>query len=294
MPRTARSTSIPASGSAVVVTGSGSGIGRAVARGLVERGYFVFGSAISSDEAEGLSAELGGERFSPFVVDVRREEQVQAAAARISEQLEGRPLRALLNIAGIVKNGPLVDLSGAEFQDILAVNLVGVHVVTRAFLPLLSASGGRVVNISSSSGRRTLPFTGAYGPSKVAVEALSAAMRMEFAPLGVDVAIVAPAMINTAMADKIKSDVAAEPSRPVYREPLKRFLAGVETSFANGIPIEKMVATCIEAVEAPKPKIRYALHQSVLRDVVLFQLIPTRWRESLIRSRLALNAPDAS
>lgn len=273
---------------AVVVTGAGSGIGRAVVGGLLARGYRVFGSAISSEEADGLVVEFGDGLF-PFVVDVRDEDAVFEAAGRIEAELDGMPLKAVLNIAGVLENGPLVDLTAEQFRNVLAVNLVGVHVVTRAFLPQLSASGGRIVNVSSSSGRRTLPFTAAYGPSKVAVEALTAVMRMEYAALAVDAVLVAPAMINTPMADKIKRDIEAEPSLAVYREPLRRFRAGVEETFANGIPIERMVETCVEAVEAERPKLRYAIHQSVLRDVLLFQLMPTRLREALVRKRLALD-----
>lgn len=278
--------------SAAVVTGAGSGIGRAVAGGLVERGYRVYGSAISPAEAAGLEAEFGG-GLSAFVVDVRDESAVEEAAARIEAELDGRPLKAVLNIAGVLENGPLVDLTAEEFRNVLAVNLVGVHVVSRAFLPQLSASGGRIVNVSSSSGRRTLPFTAAYGPSKVAVEALTAVMRMEYAALGVDAVLVAPAMINTPMADKIKRDIEAESSMAVYREPLRRFRVGVEEAFANGIPIERMVETCIEAVEADRRRLRYAIHQSLLRDVLLFQLMPTRLREKLVRRRLGLE-PEPS
>lgn len=274
---------------AVVVTGAGSGIGNAVTRSLLARGYRVLGAAIAPDEAEALARDLG-ERFTPFVVDVRDEADAQAAADRVAHELAGRPLKALLNIAGVIANGPLVDLTAAEFRDILAVNLVGVHAVTRAFLPLLSAGGGgRIVNISSASGRRTLPFTGAYGPSKFAVEALSSVMRMEFAPLGVEVVVIAPGPIDTPMADRIKRDLACEPSLPVYREPLRRFLERTERSFAHGIPLGRVAATFVEAVDAPRPKLRYELHQNVLRDVLLMRLLPTRRREAIVRRTLALD-----
>ena len=276
----------------VVVTGAGSGIGNAVARELVRRGHVVFGAAISDAEAQTLSRDLG-ERLTPFVVDVRDERSVQAAAAQVAGQLGDRPLHALLNIAGVISNGPLADLPADEFSGVLAVNLVGMHAMTRALLPQLRP-GGRVINMSSASGSRTMPFTGAYSASKFGVEALSAAMRMEFAALGVDVVVVAPGLINTPMAGKIQADLAREPSLPEYREPLRRFLAAARESAEHGIPIERVVATIAGAVEAPRPRRRYDLHHSVLRDVVLMRLLPTGRREAIVRRRLALDPPGTT
>lgn len=275
-------------GAAVVLTGAGSGIGRATAERLLARGHTVLGGAISEEEAATLSAELGS-GFSPFVVDVRDGASVQAAAGRIEELLAGRPLRALGNIAGVITNGPLVDLEPEVFTNVLAVNLVGMHAMTRALMPLLRAGDApRVVNMSSASGSRTLPFTGAYSASKFGVEALSSAMRMEFAPLGVRVVVVAPGLINTPMAGKIRHDLAEPPSLDVYREPLRRFLAGTEKSVANGVPLDRVVETITTAIEEPVPKPRYELHQSVLRDRVLLRVLPAGPREAIARRMLAL------
>jgi NAD(P)-dependent dehydrogenase (short-subunit alcohol dehydrogenase family) len=134
-----------------------------------------------------------------------------------------------------------------------------------------------------------MPFTGAYGPSKFAIESLTAVMRMEFAPFGVHVAVIAPGPIDTPMAARIQEELAVEPSIAVYREPLRRFRQASRKSFAEGIPIEKVVATIVEAVESPKPRRRYELHQNFLRDVVLMRMLPTGWREAIVRRRLALN-----
>jgi NAD(P)-dependent dehydrogenase (short-subunit alcohol dehydrogenase family) len=165
---------------AIFVTGAGSGIGRSVTARLLSAGDTVFAGVLSEQEAAGLG-DLSG-ALTTVQLDVRNAESVQDAVAVIQTALDGRKLRAVLNIAGVTTNGPLVDLDPSTFANVLAVNVVGMHTVTRAALPLL-AEGGRVVNVSSSSGSRTLPFTGAYSASKFAVEALSTAMRMEFAAL---------------------------------------------------------------------------------------------------------------
>ncbi len=269
-----------------MVTGAGSGIGRAVASRLLERGYTVFGGAIDEAEAASLEAAPPG-RLVPVVIDVRDEDSVQAAAERVRGELNGRPLHGLLNIAGVTSNGPLVDLSAETFAQVLAVNVVGMHATTRAFLPLQRA-GGKVINMSSASGSRTLPFTGAYSASKFAVEALSSAMRMEFAPLGIDVVVVAPGLINTLMAGRIQEELAKPPSLTIYREPLRRFRERTEASVEKGIPIERVVEAIVGALEASDPSIRYELHNNFARDVLLMRVLPTRLREALVRKSLRL------
>lgn len=275
---------------ALFLTGAGSGIGRAVAISLLAKGYEVFGSAISATEAAELRDALTGD-IRPVEVDVRDEASVQAAAEQVADQLGDRPLRAVLNIAGIITNGPLVDLPAETFSQVLAVNLVGMHSVTRAFLPLLrDHPHARVINMSSASGSRTMPFTGAYSASKFGVEALSSAMRMEFAPLGVDVVVVAPGLINTPMASQIKQDLEKSPSLPVYRDALRRFLERTETSIENGIPMQRVVDAIVEAVQELTPAMRYELHNNFLRDVVLMRILPTAHREAIVRKTLGLVA----
>jgi NAD(P)-dependent dehydrogenase (short-subunit alcohol dehydrogenase family) len=269
----------------VLVTGAGSGIGRAVTERLLDKGYRVFAGAIDDNEAQIIATF--GDTVVPLVFDVRTEDSVGTAAERISELIGTGRLDAVLNIAGVTTNGPLADLDSKTFANVLAVNVIGMHTVTRAVLNMLTP-GGRVINMSSSSGSRTLPFTGAYSASKFAVEALSTAMRMEFAPLGVQVVVIAPANINTPMADRIKTELQRPPALGVYREPLQRFLRATEKSFATGVPLEQVADTIVTAVEDPKPDRRYELHNNYLRDVVLMRKLPVGLREALVARTLQL------
>lgn len=281
----------------VVLTGAGSGIGKATAARLIGQGYRVFGGAISAAEAQILQAEFGP-NFTPLLIDVRNEQSLTEAAARVARLIGNRRLTALLNIAGVIVNGPLLDLSAAQFGDVLAVNLVGMHSVTRAFLGLLgsdpqrSGAAGRIINMSSASGTRTMPFTGAYSASKFGVEALSAAMRMEFAPMGIDVVVIAPGLINTPMAGKIESDLRKPPSLPVYQEPLRRFLERTLAATAKGVPLERVVQLIVDAVDRPRPKPRYEIHNSFLRDAILMRALPVRQRDAIVTRLLALRAQD--
>src|SRR5256886_13063099 len=92
---------------------------------------------------------------------------------------------ALVNNAGIPAAGPLELFPLDELRRVLEVNLIGVVAVTQAFLPLLKASRGRIVNISSVAGRGALPFLGPYAASKFGLEAISDSLRRELLPFGV-------------------------------------------------------------------------------------------------------------
>ncbi len=278
----------------VLVTGAASGIGKAVATRLLAEGYEVFGGMLLAEEASHLQATLGPQ-FTAVQMDVRDEDSLAAAAVKVAQALETERLGALLNCAGIITNGPLADLSASTFADVLAVNVVGIHAVTRAFLPLLGSdphrtgAPGRIVNISSASGRRTLPFAGAYSASKFGVEALSSAMRLEFRPLGIDVVIIAPGLVHTPMATHITQDLQKPPSLPLYREPLRRFLAMSQEATRKGVPLERVVQTITQALTHPDPRPRYALHNSFWRDAVLMRALPVRLRDAIVARTLSLD-----
>ncbi|WP_167482944.1 SDR family NAD(P)-dependent oxidoreductase [Leptospira mtsangambouensis] len=272
----------------ILVTGAGSGLGFAVVERLIQnKNNRVFGTALDEKEAKTLQKKFG-ERFFPIIVDVRNESNTVSAASKLEHLLKGEGLSALMNIAGIVTNGPLNDMTSTDFQNVINVNLIGIHNMCRSVLPLLVKGKGRIVNISSQGGSRTLPFNGVYSASKFGVEALSTAMRLEFYCLGIKVIVVAPAMINTPMATKIQNDLKRKPSLKVYEEPLLRFLAKAENSFRHGIPVEKVADTIIRATTLKNPSHRYDIHQNWWRDYLLMKLLPTKWKDFIFRKTFGL------
>ncbi len=162
----------------VVITGVSSGIGFDGARYLVERGWHVFGSVRRTADGERVRAELG-EGFTPLFFDVTDEGAIKTAAGQVSERIGETGLWGLVNNAGIAVPGPLMHLPLEEFRQQLEINVTGQLAVTQAFLPLLgvrknaSHPPGRIVNISSVSGRIAYPFLGPFAASKHALEALS-------------------------------------------------------------------------------------------------------------------------
>ena len=190
-----------------VITGAANGIGRATALELGRAGYALAVCDIDATELERTAAEAGAELAR--VVDVSRAEQVGQLAEACRERF-GR-VDVLVNNAGVLRLGAWQDLSEADWRKLFEVNLLGVTLATRAFLPLLVASRGHVVNLGS--GASLLPFPGyaAYGAVKVGALWLSEYLRAELGPLGVRVSCVCPLLVRTRMGEAGQAGVTRQP-----------------------------------------------------------------------------------
>jgi NAD(P)-dependent dehydrogenase (short-subunit alcohol dehydrogenase family) len=175
----------------ILVTGAGSGIGLAIVDALLACGVVVWAGA-RREAHLALLAERGAR---PLPLDVRRPEQVQAAAAAVAAS--GLPLAGLVHNAGVGGIGVLQSWSDGDFIDLFDTNVFGVHRLTRALLPALLQARGRIVCIGSQGGSVTMPMMGPYTMSKHALEAYAACLRMELAPHGVPVGIVQPGAVAT-------------------------------------------------------------------------------------------------
>lgn len=172
---------------AVLVTGASTGIGRNMAERLASEGYFVYAGARKDKDLEELDAI---ENVKSVRLDVTSQEQVDAAVALIHE--EGRGLWGLVNNAGVATSGPVVSLEDADLDFVLNVNVNGVVRVTRAFIPLIVASKGRIVTTGSISGILSGPGSSAYSMSKHAMEAFTDSLALEMEPAGVHVSVIEP------------------------------------------------------------------------------------------------------
>src|SRR6201995_3828878 len=195
----------------VVITGVSTGIGWATARLLLDRGFRVFGSVRKAADADRLKAEFSP-NFVPFTFDVTDEAAVLAAAREVRTALAGETLAGLVNNAGIAVPGPVLELSADEFRRQMDVNVIGPVISTQAFGPLLGTDPtlkgpkGRIVMISSVSGKNGNPLIPAYAASKHAIEGLSESLRRELMLFGIDVIIVAPGPVKTPIWSKGQQD----------------------------------------------------------------------------------------
>ncbi len=181
-------------GARAVVTGGGSGIGRATCRRMVEEGATVAVFDVDGDSAEATAKEIGG---SSYAVDVGDPEAMQAAVDAAAGELGG--LSIVYNNAGTSAFNKLHELDPAEWDRVLRVNLTGVWAGIRAAAPhILAGGGGSIVSTASISGTRPAAGEGPYSASKAAVAALTASAALEYAPT-IRVNAVSPGMIRTTM-----------------------------------------------------------------------------------------------
>src|ERR1700727_3139340 len=185
----------------IVVTGASTGMGAASARELARKGFHVLAGVRREVDADALVAD-GLEGLEPHILDITVESDVAAIADRVARDPLHRPLRALVNNAGIAINAPFETLPLEQWSRQFEGNLFGHIAMTQALLPSLLISSGTVVNISSVGGKVVLPTYGAYAGSKFALEAVSDALRREISDVGIKVVVVEPGAVKTEMAER--------------------------------------------------------------------------------------------
>jgi len=180
-----------------IVTGAGSGLGRATTRRLAAEGAAVACLDVALAAAEEAVAEVhsAGGNARAFQVDVSDPTSVQRAVAAAVEAL-GRP-SVLVNCAGIGKFANAHDMAFEDWSRIIGVNLTGTFLMSQAVLPHLLAGGGNIVNIASNAGLMGQPYSAAYCASKGGVVQLTRALADEYLRKGVRVNCVAPGGMTT-------------------------------------------------------------------------------------------------
>ncbi|MCB0220272.1 MAG: SDR family oxidoreductase, partial [Chrysiogenetes bacterium] len=171
----------------ILITGCSSGIGRALSLELAARGHRVYASARRPEALEDLKSK----GIDAVALDVNDGESIKAAVHLIHEDA-GR-IDMVVNNAGFSLVGPLAEVDLADFRRELETNVVGPVALAQAAIPHMVKQGsGRIVNVGSTVGILPTPFAGAYCASKSAIHMLSEVMRIELAPFGIDVILVAP------------------------------------------------------------------------------------------------------
>ncbi|MCZ8377357.1 SDR family NAD(P)-dependent oxidoreductase [Mycobacterium sp. CPCC 205372] len=169
-------------GRVAVVTGAGSGIGRALAIALTQRGAHVAAWDISAQGLAETQVACGAERVTAYQVDVADREWVLACAEQVRKELQ--PASMLFNNAGVDLYASVAEMSWTDFDWLTGINIGGVVNGTKAFLPQLIESGRAtkpsvLVNVSSIFGLIAVPYQGAYSTSKFAVQGFTEALRQE-------------------------------------------------------------------------------------------------------------------
>lgn len=200
-------------GAVVLVTGAARGMGAEHVRGLVAAGAKVVATDVLDDEGKALADEFG-EQVVYCVLDVTDEQQWRDAVA-LAESTFG-PVQHLVNNAGILSFGSIEDLSPADWQRTIDVNLTGVWLGMHVTIPSIKkAGGGSIVNVSSTAGMQGYGNIGAYVASKWGIRGLTKTAALELGPSGIRVNLIHPGPIRTPMIAGMSEEVAV--GQPIAR-----------------------------------------------------------------------------
>ncbi|MGD1237129.1 SDR family NAD(P)-dependent oxidoreductase [Mycobacterium seoulense] len=272
----------------IVVTGASTGMGAATARELARNGFHVLAGVRRDADADALRAE----RIEPHILDITVESDVAAIADRVANDPLRRPLRALINNAGIAINAPVETLPLEQWRRQFEVNLFGHIAMTQALLPALLLSSGTVVNISSVGGKVVLPTYGAYAGSKFALEAVSDALRREVGDFGIKVVVVEPGAVKTEMAERGIATAEALMANMTAAQ-LARYdaLAAAVTAQArsfgeDGVSAEHAAKVIVKAATASRPRTRYTIGRDAAILLRISRVVSDRVLDRIVRLNL--------
>jgi NAD(P)-dependent dehydrogenase (short-subunit alcohol dehydrogenase family) len=239
---------------AVLITGASSGIGRNMAETLAAEGHFVYAGARKQADLDELNAI---DNIQAIRLDVTVQEEIDAAVETIKS--EGRGLYGLINNAGVLVAGPLIEIDEEDLQFQMDVNVFGPYRVTKAFAPLIIESKGRISTTGSISGILSGPFFGAYSISKHAVESYTDSLAAEMAKFDVQVSIIDPGNYNSRVVESMQArmkELGRSAQDSLYEEDMQRFIdmPGDRSQYKEP---DEVSAAALHAMFDDNPKRRY-------------------------------------
>ena len=260
-------------GKSILLTGVSGGIGFAVAKAFIEKGYRVFGLDIKepTETIDGLS----------FIkTDITKMDEIESAFNFVKES--GCSLKCIISTAGIYDLNSLIEMSEEEFIRIFDINVFSMYRVNKTFLPLLEERG-KVIMVSSELGPLDpLPFTGIYGISKSLVEKYADALRMELQLLNYQVVLIRPGAVDTGLldvsTDKLKKFVQ---NTTHYQTNSQRFKNIVDSVESKKIPPSKIANLIYKVSEKKKAKYVYKINRNFY--LMLLSSLPKRTQNWIIK-----------
>lgn len=254
----------------IIITGSSSGIGFALAEHFGKKGYKVYGLSRKRVESQ---------YFTSIATDVTEKAQVEEAIGHVLQ--EQGSIEVLINNAGMGMVGPVEDASKEEIMRLFTLNLVGVVQMMAAVLPSMRRNRvGQIINISSIGSEMGLPFRGFYSASKSAVDKVTEAIRYEVFPWNIEVCSLHLGDIQTNIADhRLKSVVSAP-----YEDSFKKVYALMNAHVDEGLQAEQVAGYIDKLLEKKhwKPHYYYGkVGQKI--GIPLKWILPQRLYEKLMK-----------
>jgi NAD(P)-dependent dehydrogenase (short-subunit alcohol dehydrogenase family) len=265
----------------VLLTGGTGGLGGATRDLLLKNHYQV---VVADFNREALRQLEGREGLIPVFADVTDTASMEAALAEVMQTTDR--LDAVINFAGVLAVGSMLEIEEATLQRLIQVNLMGTYRTNKAFFPLVKAARGRIINISSETGwQSAAPFNGAYALSKHAIEAYSDALRRELTFCDIPVIKIQPGPFRSEMSGSIKANFqqAANDSKlfPDILTGLMPLAAQEGRQARDPVIVAEAV---LKALTTRYPKAAYSVKPALSRSFL--EYLPTRLVDWLIKQVL--------
>lgn len=273
-----------------LVTGTSSGFGLLITIELAKRGYHVIATMRNEKRQEELLqvASQNGlrQQIECLPLDVTDDHKIQDTVQKIIE-CHGR-IDVLINNAGISPGGFIEEFPLEDWDHVMKTNFLGIVALTREVLPhMRAAKSGKIINISSVSGRLGFPGYGAYAASKYAVEGFSESLRLEMLPFGIFVSLVEPGAYNTAIWSKGFDYIAMHTTEnSPYQKTLDKIIAYSKKLVKDASDPQDVAKTVARITESRYPKLRYVLGKGAYTAIWVKALLPWKWFEQIILAQL--------
>ncbi|MYL49966.1 SDR family NAD(P)-dependent oxidoreductase [Halobacillus litoralis] len=265
----------------VLITGASSGMGMATAELLLKEGYIVYGAARRLEKMKGLESK--GARI--LAMDVTDEQSMVDGVNQIIKE-EGR-IDVLFNNAGYGSYGAVEDVPLEEAKRQFDVNLFGLSRMTQLVLPhMRKQKSGKIINNSSMGGRIFTPMGAWYHASKHALEGYSDCLRLEVAPFGIDVVVIQPGSIESEWTGIMLENLRKTSGTSAYKDMTRAFMKMTKNMTGAASSPKVIAETVKKAIEAKKPKTRYAAGKYAKPYMFLRKVVPDRMFDRIFHSMM--------
>jgi NAD(P)-dependent dehydrogenase (short-subunit alcohol dehydrogenase family) len=272
-----------------VVTGASGGLGRALIAQLVTDGRNVIATA---RQAARIAMPRGPGRVERVNLDMEQSATMAHAFQAISRIAAGSGLSGLVNMAGVIVEGPLEAITPTQLRRQLDINVVGPFALSQGLLPLLKRGRGTIVNIGAISAHLTVPFYGPIAASKSALASLNDAMRLEFAQFGMRVILVEPGAMKTGIFSTSRAARDANLSAsPELERRYRPALAAMDRAFdkAGADDPRVVVEAVMKALNGNQSKLRVVVGKGT-GTLLLLARLPIGTRDKLVKNALGVAA----
>jgi short-subunit dehydrogenase len=260
----------------IFITGISSGIGKATAVAFLKRGDCVIGTVRDENSVIDLKNEYPNQ-LCRIHLNLKEISSI-SDLPQILNQLSIQKIDILINNAGVAIAAPFQFQDFSEVTETITINVLAVMRLTQVLIPLLLKSeDGRIINLSSVSGKNGTPFLASYCASKHAIEGFSESLRRELNIYGMKVILIGPGSIKTPIWDKGFEKIKSLYEKTIYKESFDRFIAFAMNEKEHALAPEDVVSDILDASFSSRPKIRYAPVPRKLMNWTLPRLLPTRY-----------------